>query len=386
MRKNNSRSPTPRSLFSSLLTTFAFFPEIRAISFTAVPSPSLNLTVLGRVALIGDFASASLYTYLNQTSPSTASSNGTQSLLTRYPNGAFTALESSDAYINSLATYTLSNGTVEGVLVGGNFTSLGGQTAQGMALYYPVNDTVRALPGLTGQVNSIFYDTSRQTAYVGGSFTGANQTNGISWTGAWDPLPFAGFNGPVNAIAKLPNGNIVFGGAFTGTGNLSTPATSYQQVVNLGGGTITATGSSTQQGYSNPQNIICKTSNDTGAGNAWLLADTTPGTWSASLGFGFVPARLRLYNSQVDRYATKTWRFVDSDSGGIMNLTYYGANGLQSCTAECPLANNASAQDFYFVNYVGMDGFRIEVDSWYGSGGGLGGIELFQNGTWSRLL
>ncbi|KAA8570412.1 hypothetical protein EYC84_002701 [Monilinia fructicola] len=73
-----------------------------------------------------------------------------------------------------------------------------------------------------------------------------------------------------------------------------------------------------------------------------------------------------------------------------MNFTYIdpatGANA--SCTSECPLSSNTSIpyQDFHFVNSVGMDAFQIDISAWYGSGGGLNGIELFQDDIFSYAI
>ena len=67
-----------------------------------------------------------------------------------------------------------------------------------------------------------------------------------------------------------------------------------------------------------------------------------------------------------------------------MNFTYRDPTSGEDavCDARCPLSNdaNVSYQDFHFVNTVGMSSFRIDVSDWYGDGGGLNGVELFQNG------
>lgn len=267
-------------------------------------------------------------------------------------------------------------------MIGGNFTDLGGQSVQGMALYNPANNTVTPLPGLTGQVNALYCDNDNQVVYVGGSFSGGNSTNAIAWSiGNWENLPFLGFNGPVSTITQAPNGHIVFGGTFSGTGTEITPATPEGQLLSLGSANVTATGSTSNPDYSDPRNIICKTSNDTGAGNEWLLADRVPGFWQTEFGFTFRPSRVRLYNAQVANYGTRTWRFVTENNSAIMNFTYIGANGqVESCSAFCPLAQDASYQDFYFVNQIQMDSFAINILDWYGNGGGLGGVELYTQG------
>jgi hypothetical protein len=65
-----------------------------------------------------------------------------------------------------------------------------------------------------------------------------------------------------------------------------------------------------------------------------------------------------------------------------MNFSYVDPEGQKRyCDARCPLPEgDTSAQEFQFVNNVGMNSFRIDISDWYGQGGGLNAIELFQNG------
>lgn len=370
-------------LAAYILTAPVLFaaPTRAAYTQTAAPSPNLDLSQLGRVAVGGSFDSISLYTYDGQNE--NLSSNGSQSLLTRYPDGTFQSLGlvDADAAITAMCPFVARDGTLTGVVVGGNFTSLGGVEASSIALWKPENGTgsVTALPGLSGPVRAIHCDQGTATVYVGGSFMGANSTNALSWTTGWQNLPFAGFNGPVNSIVKNSAGNIVFAGSFTGLGNATTPTTPDAQVINLGSGNITGVGSTSDETYSDPRNIICSTPE---SGNNWLLEDNISGYWEGSYGFGFNPTKLRLYNANVQGRGTKTWYFERLNDGGLLNFTYVdpttGQN--QSCIQACPLPeNNSTAQDFHFVNPVGTSAFRIYITSHYGSGGGLSGIEMFQD-------
>jgi len=379
--------PLPASLFNALSRVALLLmsiPELHAISFTPIPSPNLDLSQLGSVALAGNFDSISLYEYVGQNENS-LSTNGSQSLLAQYPTGAFDALLAADASINSMCPFLMANGTLIGVVVGGNFTSLGGQNTQGIALYNPTTGAVTPLPGLSGQVNVVYCDNTDQTVYVGGSFSGANSTNAIAWTTGWTNLPFAGFNGPVTSIAKLPSGNIVFGGSFTGIGNDTSSTVAQSHVVNVGTATITTSTSSSISAYSNASSIICNTNSGSAVGTNWLAADDSPAFWEAQFGWGFQPSRLRLYNTEVEGYGTKTWRFTALPLQGILNFTYTDTSGnLASCTATCPLEQNTTYQDFYFVNPIRMNAFRIDVSAWYGNGAGFGGIELFQDGEFTH--
>lgn len=365
-----------------------YLPSTQGVTFDPVPPPSLNLDQLGRVALTGNFDSISLYNYKQQTE-SAFSSNGSQALITQLPNGDFTPAATADAYIKSMCPFVMSNGQFAGVVVGGNFTSLGGIEAQGVAMYDPNTSKITPLPGLLGQVAVVYCDQDTNTVYVGGDFKGADSTNAVAWVGmsGWANLPFAGFNGPVDSITKAPNGNIIFGGTFTGLGNTTAPRKKDQQIINTSSANISSGSTTDTAGFNDPKNIVCKTSGQDGPGNTWLLKDKTPGFWRADMNFGFQPTKLRLWNTHQDGRGTKTFRFTAFPINGIMNFTYIDptTNEKTPCDASgarCPLSDNASLphQDFTFVNDVGMSAFQIDISDWYGDGGGLDGIELFQDG------
>ena len=353
-----------------------------AITQTVVASPDLDLSQLGQVAVAGDFDSISLYTYAGQ-SENVFTTNGSQSILTRYPNGAFESVSEADAYIEAMCPF-IQDGVLQGMVVGGNFTSLGGVEAQSVALWNSNTSTIEALSGISGVVNALYCDSESGTVFFGGMFTAGTSTNAIAWITGWTNLPFAGFNGPVNSIIKNAAGNIVFGGDFDGLGNATTPTEASAQVVNLSGGTISANGTTTTAGFDNPSNIICQTGED-GPDNAWLLADGTQGYWEGNYSYGFIPTKMRLYNTKYQGRGTKTFYFQNLNSGGIPNLNYIDSNGQnQSCSSVCTLPqDNTTYQDYYFVPPVGMDSFRVQITEWYGDGGGLAGIEMFQNDLYS---
>ena len=388
-----------RNLLSQLL---AVGPELAAFILTApllasrgayaltpveAPSPNLDFGNLGRVAVGGDFDSISLFDYYGQTE-NVLNTNGSQALLTRYPDGSWQTLGLSDAYIESMCSF-VRNGNLHGVVLGGNFTSVEGVESRSVALWDANTGSISALPGINGKVNTLYCDNESGTVYVGGMFQAGNSTNAIAWTTGWTNLPFTGFNGEVNTIAKNTAGNIVFGGSFTGLGSVSatnntTPIKSAAQVVNLSGGNIGATGTTNTAGFDDPRNIICKTGED-GPGNTWLLADNTGGWWQGLFQFGFNPTKLRLYNTKWQGRGTKSFYFENLDNGGVLNLNYIDVDGNnQSCSNPCPLPqDNSTFQDFYLVPSVGMSQFRIFITEWYGDGGGFAGIEMFQEDLYS---
>ncbi|PSK60523.1 hypothetical protein B9Z65_673 [Elsinoe australis] len=374
---------TPHGL-SGLGTLAAIFSALaggaHALNFTRAPPANLDLSQLGRVAVVGDFDSISLYEYEGQTQNG-YSTNGSQALLGRYPNGAFGNVAASDGNIQSMCPFVMRDGSLAGIVVGGNFTSLGGVETQGVALFNPNTSEITPLPGITGRVSSIYCDAQTSTVYVGGAFTGANSTNAIAWVTGWTNLPFAGFNGPVTSITKAPNGNIIFGGNFDGLGNATTPQERNNQAINIASADVRAGSTSTTPGFTDPRNIVCKDFTQQGSGQTWLLADNSLGYWNAKFGFGFNPTLLRLWNTNYEGRGTRTFRMTALPLGGIMNLTYTDSDGqTRYCDANCPLPEgNTTAQDFQLVNSVGMNEVRIDISAWYGSGGGLNGIQLLQD-------
>ena len=381
----------PKAATLAALAIAFSLPSGHGFSFTPVPSPNLDLSGLGRVALTGDFDSIIVYGYEEQ-SEASAPSNGSQALLTQLPNGAFDALVPADAAINAMVPFVRQDGKLAGVVIGGNFTSLGSTPAQGVALWDPNANKITPLPGLNGSVNALYCNSQTDTVYVGGNFKGGNSTNAIAWVGmtGWANTPFQGFNGPVNAITKAPNGNIVFGGSFTGLGNTTTPTAKDQQVINLSSANISTSANASIDGFRDPKNIVCKTGGQDGAGNTWLLPDNAPGFWRADFNLGFQPTKLRLWNTRQDGRGVKTFRFTAFPINGIMNMTYYdpASKTNVTCDATCALPRDAATPytDYHFINVIGMDAFQLDVSEWYGPGAGLDGIELFQDDIYAYAV
>lgn len=363
-----------------------------AFSFNPAPTPDLDLSSLGRVVFTGDFDAVSIYSYEEQSS-SQMFDDDTQSISTPLPNGILTTLSKSDAHILAMCPFTKEDGTFSGIFVGGNFTSLDGVEAHGIALFHPNSTKATPLPGLKGSVSALLCDQETNSVYVGGDLKHGNNSNAVAWVGdkGWTDLPFQGFNGPVSSIEKDDDGHIIFGGTFDGLGHQkSSSTTKRQQIVNLQTAEITSDAISDQDGYSDPRNVICQTSGKDGKGKTWLLADTSPGFWRARMGFDYIPSKLRLYNTHLDGRGTKSFLFRALPDNGIMNFTYSNPDSGhdENCDASCPLSSSKTEKyrDFHFVNTVGMSGFELEIQDWYGKGAGLNGIELFQNGECHELI
>lgn len=402
-RSNSSCRPSlaMRDTLSSLLASRAgklalsllLIPRAAAFTFTPVPAPNIDLDRLGRVAFAGDFDSISLYQFQGQNQdapgPNTA-------LYSRFPNGLFAKIQKTDGEVKAMCHYQ-HNGN-DAIVVGGTFTSVDSRsTPGGIALVDSNTGDVTPTTGLSGQVYALHCDNDRGQVYVGGLFdVGGNTTNAIIWKGdnSWTQLPFQGFGGMVNSIVEGPNNTIIFGGQFdrlnalNSTGNGT--AENNTQSLPVGSASISAQTSSGLPGFTDPTAIACKTDmRAQGRNSTWLLADTSPGFWKAEFGFGFQPTRLQLYNTDFEGRGTKQFRFTALPDGGIMNLTYHDPTTGQKkyCDRLCPLPEgNTTAQVFDFVNIVGMNSFRIDISDWYGAGGGLNGIELFQTDIYAYAI
>ena len=380
------------SRFGPRATTALLLLATQGVS-QSVPSPNLDFSDLGQVALTGDFDAIQVYSFTGQQQG--FSNNGSTSLLSHLADGAYEALAYTDGSIQAICPFVLTDGTFEGMVVGGNFTSIGGVASRSVALFNTTSRQIVALPGIEGQVSALMCDQETQTVYVGGTFEAAGSSNAIAWiaAGAWANLPFEGFDAPVTSITKAPNGHIVFGGSFTGLGNLTSSrniSDRASQPINLGSAKIESSGDTTRAGFGNASSVLCP-SNTSDGSSTWLLRDDAPGSFTARFRFGFQPTKIRLWNTNFEGRGTKTWRFTAIPIGGILNLTYIDpeTGDRAYCDARCTLARNTSTgyQDFFLTDpNVGMDAFTIDISDWYGKGAGLDGIQIFQTDIFAYAI
>lgn len=380
----------PRLLSSSVASLAIIAPSLsRAFNITAAPSANLDFSQLGSIGIAGDFNGISLYQFQEQIAQP-LSTNGSEYLLTQLPNGVLAPIAATDASILAMCSLTLKDGA-EGVVLGGNFTSMDGIKSTAIAIYNTNTTAFTPLEGLEGEVNALLCDDAKGIVYVGGNLKGGNSTNAIAWKvdGNWTNLPFAGFNAPVSSITKAANGHVIFGGSFTGLGNVTAPNKLDGQAINLSTANISADNTASTKGFDDPKNVICSDGSD-GSGKTWLLQDEVPGSWEATFEFGFEPTKLRLWNTHQDGRGTKTFRFIALPLDGIMNFTYIDpATGKNSsCTSQCPLSNDPKVQfqDFHFVNRIGMSAFQIDISDWYGKGAGLNTVQLFEDNMFSYAI
>ncbi|KAM3522098.1 hypothetical protein NHJ13051_005853 [Beauveria bassiana] len=365
-----------------------------AASIEPAPPANLDFSDLGQIGIAGDFGGISLYQFVGQ-GGQTRSANGSEALLSELPNGALLPAVQTDAVIRAMCLYNGTSSKSNGLIIGGNFTSLGGSKSKAIGIYDIDGSKVTTLDGLEGEVNAILCDDASDTVYIGGNFRSGNSTNAISWNGqdGFKNLPFVGFNGPVKAITKMDNGHILFGGTFTGLGNYNSTAGNWRntQTINLETAKINAQGSSHKDGFSDPANVACS-SGSVAQGSTWLLEDDTPGYWEAQFGFGFEPTKIRIWNTHLENHGTKSFNIQTFPNGltNIMNMTYIDADTGRNATCDrvCPLSNDPKVQfqDFYFVNVVGMSKLRIDILEWWGNAAGLAGVQIFADNVFSYAI
>lgn len=112
-----------------------------------------------------------------------------------------------------------------GLVVGGDFLSIGGQTFLKVALYHPASDTWTALPGLPslGEVRALAV-LPDGSLVAGGTFSGS-VSRLARWTGTTWTTIGGGVTGGGGVLSLLvePNGDLLVGGTFSTAGAI--PAT-----------------------------------------------------------------------------------------------------------------------------------------------------------------
>ncbi|KAK2808700.1 hypothetical protein FQN49_008688, partial [Arthroderma sp. PD_2] len=177
------RGMVPSDCLTSLFS-FLLLPLAQAALFSPTPSPNLDLDPLGAIALVGNFDAASLYSYKPANNEGPAGFNGSleQSLIAPLPDGSLFPISSADADILSMCPLVGKDGSVTSVVVGGNFTSLGGVESNGIAVLDYNNIRVSAVPGVSGSVNALYCDSEAGVVYVGGEFRKGDSANAVTWS------------------------------------------------------------------------------------------------------------------------------------------------------------------------------------------------------------
>lgn len=367
-----------------------------ASSPQSVKLPSIDVSGLGSIGLVGQYDSISKYTYVGQQNAS-ADPVVTDNLIMQ-SSSELSILNSTNGIVSSLCSLGS-----DSVFFAGNFTKIGSQSSfAGLASYNSTTGnfsapTVSTASPNGSDVNTLYCDEDAQVVYLGGNFTYLNSTGVAVWSpgnSSWLTPLFGGFekSSVINSIVAF-NNNLIFGGQFTslansslqeGLSNTTTNSTTKtnititdytQQTLSFGGASISAEGTDSS---TNASAIACPSS-----GSNWKLTDNRQGTWTASWPMYFTPTKLRLYNLDDSTDGTKTFRFIAFPLNGIMNFTYTDpeTGDKKTCDANCPLPQSSTKKyvDFEFIDAISMDSFQLYLLDYYGSAAGLSGVEIIQS-------
>ncbi|CAG8450891.1 5265_t:CDS:2 [Paraglomus occultum] len=386
----------PPSITSFLFLLLFFLSSIPTQVYSSIPSdlPNVNLESLKKIGIAGQYNEISFYTEggLQQIN------NGTSGSIIQKKGDSFTLLGYTEGNKTVNAMCQMNRGGELDVYVGGNFTTITNNagvslTANYIALYNPTTSTFSNLSsGLDGPVLSLLCDSSTNTLYVGGSFTAPvnvsaqdkpNYGGSVAiWKdGQWSPLPFGGFNGPVNTIVlNSDNNTVYFGGEFDATSDGSFGDVTSSQPLDMAHANITVGNGSRRPGFDDPSAIICPKGAD-GPGNTWLLADYQPGSWRIQFPVQVAPTSVDIVNTMVEGRGTKTFSIWTADNQRV-ELSYIDPNTLATvtCIDACPLQqSNTTTQTFQFVTQITTTALQVNVIEFNGIGGGFHQIQFYQS-------
>jgi hypothetical protein len=365
-----------RLVSTAVVTGLLVNPVIGALAAgQSVQLPSVDISSLGQLGVVGQFDGISTYEYKGQQYFASGLLSGVDALIAQQENNVFVDEGQLDGIV-------FSSCALEGVVYyGGNFTKTGDVETAGVGCYNASSGEILALPnGPNGTINVLYCNSNSSEVYVGGDFTFNNGSSIAVWSTKnqkWSLPAFGGFTqgAHINAITSFGQ-SIIFGGAFSGLQNsslLGINGTVGEQLVTFNGATAYAFNGASGQ---NENNLLCPN------GGGWRVLENAQGSWGVNFNFTFDPTRIRLYNLNDDSNGVKTFRLITTPSNGIMNLTYVDPSSGKTvaCDAYCPLPQYTDQpyMDFEFVNVVETDGFQIFLLDFYGDQSGLEAVELFQ--------
>ncbi|KAI9323395.1 cortical protein marker for cell polarity-domain-containing protein [Dichotomocladium elegans] len=376
-----------RRTSSLFLITLLSFVNAELVSL-----PTIRNDAVGQLGFAGDYAGISQYKDTRQFESinTNSSSPVVVGSIVMQKDGTFELVASADGDITATCVDANNN-----VYLGGSFNQLNNTPFNYITRFDPVSSTLFSLgQGLDGPVEALLCDND--VVYVGGDFVapiGVANTTFASYTGhaaiwfqsnnSWGPVPWSGFNGPVYTITRNPATNtILFGGRFDSTGDGVYYNPNSSQAMNMGAPTAVSAGNSALSGKnSDPGSIVCQ--NNGSENEPWLLQDGVPGYWDAEFGYNIQPSLFRISNAHIDGRGTNTFSIIALGSNEYFTLSYIDPTTQQTvtCTTDCVLSNDTSIayQDFTVVDPIPAHGIRIQIDTWYGLGGGLSNVQIFQS-------
>ena len=332
-------TPTRHS-FCSARHLAALVVSVAASTTTAAAAassslPQVDFAALGTVAVVGGFASLSLYDPENPPRPYDPLAATLLAKSTADGQVRQAGATDEGGQIHAVCQQPQSSTRGGAVYVGGNFTRVGSVAAANIAAYDPVAEAFSALgPGLDGTVRTLSCNGS--TVYAGGEFAApagvaAAGPNVAAWstsTQAWTALPLYGFDGAVESISQSRDGrSLFFGGEFTlsfanGTvtnGTLATsssgsgsPVATFPSLgssltpISLNASDYWASPTTWTSGYGRPEYVFCPKRDD-GIGASWLLVDGQAGFFIARMYRQLNVRGIRIGNTFVEGRGTKNF-------------------------------------------------------------------------------
>ncbi|KAK4517550.1 uncharacterized protein ATC70_000890 [Mucor velutinosus] len=351
-----------------------------------VTHPNINFDPLGKLGISGSYNGISLYTDTEQ--------------LTQIPSSTSSVVALSNDILKLIASSNV-NGIIfdacilsNTLYIAGNFSTLKGHSVNNIASIDLSNNQIKPLKyGLDGPVYSVYCDATQNQVYVGGAFIAPVDTSMIKYSDSlsqfgggvaiwknqqWSGLPWKGVNGPVYSIAKTST-SILFAGQF----NASTDGQPYHapatQPISLSSSGVSAT--NTASNSAAPGSIICADAANT---KPWILSDGINGTWQTTfLDYSVNPVLIRISNSRLENHQTNQFSIRSLVDATIYQLSYLDpdTNLTKTCSTNCSLSKNTNVlyQDFRITNISLTNGIAIDIHSWYGVGGGLASVKVFQS-------
>ncbi|KAJ1955866.1 hypothetical protein GGI12_005460, partial [Dipsacomyces acuminosporus] len=368
-------------------------------SGSAATDAARSIEDLGEIGIVGAFRGVSSFTP-NGGGATLTLDKGVSSLISLSQNSAaLLTSTATDGKVTAACAFYDGDGNISRAFFGGSISAVN-STAVGYVAGIDANGNIDTMKGgVDGPINALFCEQETRQVYVGGNFTNtaaglttdvstlhSSSTGGLAVYNAtsqkWNPLSFHGLDGPVFSFTQSRE-HIYVGGAFTATVDNATHISLSTQPVNLTSCRLTGGNSAELPGFSDPKNIVC-TTNTESPGNTWLMRDKLTGYYRIDFPFKTTPSLLRLMNTMFQGRGTKSFRVEAAENNQVLSMSYLDPDtrAEKFCTRSCPLDHNYSWQDFRFVDDSAMlsniTGIIININSWYGEGGGLNKVELYQ--------
>ncbi|KAI9027635.1 cortical protein marker for cell polarity-domain-containing protein [Phycomyces nitens] len=338
--------------------------------------PVIDTNELGFLGLAGDLAGLSVFKDTRQKDYSP----GLHSIIS-YQDQVYAWLASANGPIT--ATCFLP----PHLYLAGQFTAINNTQLKSVARFDTLLQVLSNLgQGVDGIVHALHCDPAENLVYVGGEFesplastAGANVAIWQAEQQVWIEAPWKGFNGPVYAIEPFVERNsVLFGGRFDATadGQLYNPQTLvntvYPKAIRGGNGALSGN-------YSDPSSVSCQSQS---YGKPWLLQGGVPGYWEADFGHSISPTVIRISNAHINGRGTRVFSVLALGSNTYFELSTIDpiTHTNTTCTTACILSNDSTIpfQDFTVLGQKTTSSIRINIDGWYGAGGGLDSVEILE--------